>query len=193
MRTLFLRSVFFPAVEVSYIVPVVGVLMVGGELHAHGAMSLGAVVAAALYLRQLSEPLDAVLTWIEQLQSSSASFARVEGLGRAPRSAPAGSPAPVDDRIDVVGVRYSYDGGPDVLRGVDLTVRPGERLALVGPSGAGKSTLSRLLAGIERPDTGTVTVGRCRSPIWTRASCAGRWCSSPRSTTCSSALSGTIC
>ncbi|MEW1848125.1 ABC transporter ATP-binding protein, partial [Nonomuraea angiospora] len=57
------------------------------------------------------------------------------------------------------GVRYAYDGGPDVLRGVDLTVRPGERLAIVGPSGAGKTTLGRLLAGVDAPRTGTVTVG----------------------------------
>jgi len=46
-----------------------------------------------------------------------------------------------------------------VLRGVDLTVRPGERLAVVGPSGAGKTTLSRLLAGVDAPGSGTVTVG----------------------------------
>ena len=46
-------------------------------------------------------------------------------------------------------MRYAYDGGRDVLHGVDLTVRPGERLAIVGPSGAGKSTLGRLLAGID--------------------------------------------
>jgi ATP-binding cassette subfamily C protein len=160
MRTLFLRSVFFPAVDASYIFPVVLVLMVGGVLHSHGVLSLGAVVAAALYLRQLSEPLDQVLMSVEQLQSSSASFARVEGLGQAPRAVPAAAPQPVDDRIDVVGVRYSYGDGAEVLRGVDLTVRPGERLALVGPSGAGKTTLSRLLAGIDAPGAGTVTVGR---------------------------------
>jgi ATP-binding cassette subfamily C protein len=57
-------------------------------------------------------------------------------------------------------VRYAYDLGGEVLRGVDLTVRPGERLAVVGPSGAGKSTLSRLLAGVDAPGSGTVTVGR---------------------------------
>ncbi|MET7721109.1 ABC transporter ATP-binding protein [Streptomyces mirabilis] len=159
MRTLFLRSVFFPAVEVSYVVPVVAVLLVGGALHARGAMSLGAVVAATLYLRQLAEPLDQILMQIEQLQSSGASFARVEGLARAPRAVPSGSPTPVDDRIDVTDVRYSYDRGGEVLRGVDLTVRPGERLAVVGPSGAGKTTLSRLLAGIDAPRSGSVTVG----------------------------------
>ena len=157
--TLFLRSVFFPAVGISSIAPVAGVLLVGSVLHGHGAVTLGAVVAAALYLQQLAEPLDAVLMGIEQLQSSSASFARVEGLDRAPASAPAGSPVPADDRIEVDGVNYAYDGGPEVLHGVGLTVRPGERLALVGPSGAGKTTLGRLLAGIDAPRTGTVTVG----------------------------------
>ena len=160
LYTLFLRSVFFPAVEVSYIVPVAGVLLLGGALHARGAMSLGAVVAAALYLRQLSDPLDTILMRVEQLQSSGASFARVEGLARAPRAGAADSPVPDGDLIDVRDVRYAYDRGGEVLRGIDLTVRPGERLALVGPSGAGKTTLSRLLSGVDRPTSGTVTVGR---------------------------------
>ncbi|WP_328493838.1 ABC transporter ATP-binding protein/permease [Streptomyces sp. NBC_00414] len=163
MHTLNLRSVFFLSVEISNVLPVAVVLMVGGALHARGAMSVGAVVAAALYLRQLESPLDTILMRVEQLQSSGASFARVEGLGRAPRTAPSGSPsaspAPADDRIDVRRVRYAYDRGGEVLCGVDLTVRPGERLAVVGPSGAGKTTLSRLLAGIDVPRSGTVTVG----------------------------------
>ncbi|MFD3590945.1 ABC transporter ATP-binding protein [Streptomyces sp. NPDC058683] len=154
--TLRLRTVFFPAVEVSYSVPVAGVLLIGGLLH----VGVGVVVSAALYLRQFTEPLDQILMRVEQLQSSSASFARVEGLAQAPRTeADGGSAAPADDRIDVRGVRYAYERGGEVLRGVDLTVRPGERLAVVGPSGAGKTTLSRLLAGVDAPGAGTVTVG----------------------------------
>jgi ATP-binding cassette subfamily C protein len=159
LRTLFLRSVLFPAVDVSYVVPVVAVLLVGGALYIHGALALGAVAASALYLRQLAVPLDAILIWLEQLQSSGASFARVEGLTAIPRAVVTARSAPADDRIEVRGVRYAYEGDRDVVRGVDLTVRPGERLAVVGPSGAGKSTLGRLLAGIDRPRAGTVTVG----------------------------------
>ncbi|MFF0589899.1 ABC transporter ATP-binding protein [Streptomyces sp. NPDC003781] len=158
-RTLFLRSVFFPAVDISYVLPVAGVLLLGGVLHTHGAASLGAVVSCAVYLQQLAGPLDEVLMRVEQLQAGSASFARVEGLARAPRATADESAVPADDRIDVSGVRYAYERGGEVLRGVDLTVRPGERLAVVGPSGAGKTTLSRLLAGVDAPTAGSVTVG----------------------------------
>jgi ABC-type multidrug transport system fused ATPase/permease subunit len=99
------------------------------------------------------------MIWVEQLQSSGASFARIEGLAAVPNPVVDDPGEPDGDRIVVRDVRYAYDGGPDVLRGVDLSVRPGERLAIVGLSGAGKSTLGRLLAGVDRPRTGSVTVG----------------------------------
>ncbi|MEV4171031.1 ABC transporter ATP-binding protein [Nonomuraea sp. NPDC049709] len=160
-RTLFLRSVLFPVVDVSYAIPVAAVLLLGGALMTRqpGAVTLGTVVAAALYLRRLEQPLNTVLQQLERLQSSIASFSRVEGLATAPLSTPAASPEPAGDRLEVRGVRFAYDGGPDVLHGVDLCVRPGERLAIVGPSGAGKTTLGRLLAGVDAPRTGSVTVG----------------------------------
>ncbi|MGW4288969.1 ABC transporter ATP-binding protein [Streptomyces sp. NPDC004673] len=158
-RTLGLRTVFFPWVEISYTIPVAGVLLVGGWLHGRGLIGLGAVVAGALYMRQFTDPLDMVLLRLEQLQSSGASFARVEGIADAPGAPVDSARTPADDRIEVRGVRYAYERGGEVLRGVDLTVRPGERLAVVGASGAGKTTLSRLLAGIDAPASGSVTVG----------------------------------
>ncbi|MFD4540515.1 ABC transporter ATP-binding protein [Streptomyces bauhiniae] len=158
-RTLGLRTVFFPSVEISYTIPVAGVLLVGGWLHGRGLIGLGAVVAGALYMRQFTDPLDMVLMRLEQLQASGASFARVEGVAEAPRAPVDTTRTPADDRIEVRGVRYAYERGGEVLRGVDLTVRPGERLAVVGASGAGKTTLSRLMAGIDAPASGSVTVG----------------------------------
>ncbi|MEU9801239.1 ABC transporter ATP-binding protein [Streptomyces sp. NPDC051000] len=158
--TLNLRTVLFPVVEFSYIAPVAGILLLGATLRDTGAVTTGAVVACALYFWKLSEPLDKVLLWLDQLQRSNASFARVEGIGQVAAPDVTRGGRPEDDRIDVVDVRYAYQGERDVLHGVDLTVRPGERLAIVGPSGAGKSTLGRLLAGTERPRTGRVTVGQ---------------------------------
>lgn len=55
-----------------------------------------------------------------------------------------------------VGKGFSAD---DVLRGIDLSIRPGEFLSLVGMSGCGKSTLLRIIAGLETPDRGTVSIG----------------------------------
>lgn len=56
-------------------------------------------------------------------------------------------------------VTFSYDNGsPEVLHGVDLTVRAGETVAIVGPSGGGKSTLCQLVPRFYDPDSGTVSV-----------------------------------
>ncbi len=158
LDALWLRTVLFPWADVSLALPVVGVLLIGGGLYANDLTSLGTVVTATVYLRQLVGPLDTLMLWIEQLQGAGASYARVEGLADiAGELAPGGDPE--GDRIQVSNAHYSYTGTRDVLHGIDLSVRPGERLAIVGTSGAGKSTLARLLAGLDRPHTGSVTIG----------------------------------
>lgn len=159
MRTLWLRTVLFPSLDISLALPLAGVLLAGGLMYQNGIVTLGTVVAATLYLRQLSGPLDTILLWIEELQASGASYARVEGIATVQGSRLTTSAEPVDDRIEISDVRYAYDGRKDVLKGIDLELQPGERLAVVGASGAGKSTLGRLLAGLDRPRSGRVDVG----------------------------------
>lgn len=77
------------------------------------------------------------------------------------------------------GLAKSFDGGlVQALRGVDLEVDPGERVAITGPTGCGKSTLLSILALLERPDAGELRVGetpaaRVRTPELWRAEHVG--------------------
>jgi len=159
MYTLRLRTVFLPAAEASYILPLAGVLAFGGIAYLNGWCSLGQVTAAALYARALVAPMDELIQWLNFLQVGAASLARLLGLTQIPADREPGSALPADDRLSAVGVSHSYVGGHQVLRQINLDVEPGERIAIVGPSGAGKSTLGRLLAGIQGPDAGEVSVG----------------------------------
>jgi ABC-type multidrug transport system fused ATPase/permease subunit len=157
--TLRLRTIWFPLVEFGYVLPVVATLLVGGLLYAHGLASLAQVTAATLYVQQLVDPLDRLLSWVDELQVGGASLARLLGVSEVPADRSASGRRPDGERMTAEDLRYAYRDDHDVLHGVDLRLRPGERLAMVGPSGAGKSTLGRLIAGVLRPRTGAVTVG----------------------------------
>jgi ABC-type multidrug transport system fused ATPase/permease subunit len=157
--TLRLRTVWFPAMELGYLVPTVSTLLVGGWLHTAGHASLADVTAATLYVQALIDPVDRLVSWLDELQVGGAALARLLGVGRVPDDRQPTGRTPADESLSARDVRFSYVEGRDVLHGVTLRVGRGERLAVVGPSGAGKSTLGRLLAGIHPPRSGAVTMG----------------------------------
>ncbi len=157
--TLRLRTVFFPSMEIAYLLPTVATLLFGGWLYTRGQVGLGEVTAATLYVQMLIDPVDRVVAILDELQVGAASLARLLGVAQVPDDRVATGAEPVGEKIDADDVRFAYVEGRDVLHGVDLSVGVGERIAMVGPSGAGKSTLGRLLAGIHPPRSGSVTVG----------------------------------
>ncbi|MFY9913549.1 MAG: ABC transporter ATP-binding protein [Nocardioidaceae bacterium] len=157
--TLFLRTVWFPSAELGYLLPTVVTLLFGGYLHAQGQVSLGDVTAATLYVQALIDPVDRLLSWLDELQIGASSLARLLGVADVPDDRTVTGRRPAHQDIEAADVRFAYAEDRDVLHGVDLDVSRGERIAMVGPSGAGKSTLGRLLAGIHPPRTGSVTIG----------------------------------
>jgi ABC-type multidrug transport system fused ATPase/permease subunit len=157
--TLFLRTVWFPSVEIGYLVPTVMTLLFGGWLHMRGHAPLGDVTAATLYVQALIDPVDRFISWLDEQQVGATSLARLLGVAQVPDDRTPSGREPQHEQIDADEVKFAYVAERDVLHGIDLHVEPGERIAMVGPSGAGKSTLGRLLAGIHPPREGSVTIG----------------------------------
>jgi ABC-type multidrug transport system fused ATPase/permease subunit len=157
--TMTLRNLLFAVIGFAYDTPLVMVLILGGIGYAQGWVSLGQVTAATLYVQALVEPLDRLIRNVDRLQVGIASTCRLLGIAAVPQDRETRDRLPVGNRLVGRDLRFAYYDEDDVLHGIDLALRPGERLAIVGPSGSGKSTLGRLLAGINRPRTGSVTVG----------------------------------
>jgi ABC-type multidrug transport system fused ATPase/permease subunit len=148
-----------PWLEISHVLPLAATLALGAWAHAAGLASPGEVTTMVVYVQALAAPVDEALWWVEDLVVAVVALRRVLGV-RAPGAAPVPvcppSPVPGERGLHLEAVWFAYRAEQPVLRGVDLHVPPGERLAVVGGSGAGKSTLARLVAGIAAPTSGAV-------------------------------------
>ncbi|MBC7268499.1 MAG: ABC transporter ATP-binding protein [Streptomyces sp.] len=158
MRGVRLVLGFYARLHIAEYLGLAAVLVTGYWLVRQGAASIGTATAAALYFHSLFTPVNAALALLDDAQSATASLARLVGVADTPPP-PAGRAAPDGTGITVRGVGHAYRPGHPVLHDIDLTVRPGERVALVGASGAGKTTLARLVAGIHAPTSGSVLIG----------------------------------
>ncbi len=127
------------------------ILYLGGRWVIAGDITLGAFVAFNSYLAMLLWPTLA-LGWILGLfQQGKASWERLSWiLKQKPdvRTVGVEPSRPVRGEIEVRGLRFAYDGGPDVLKGLSFRLSPGEKVAMVGGIGSGKSTLVSLLTGL---------------------------------------------
>jgi ABC-type multidrug transport system fused ATPase/permease subunit len=132
-------------------------VIAAGLWYLEGGLSLGTAVAAITVVVRIANPTNGVMIHLSDFQQGAAALARIAGVRLVDSPSREAVPDGNDLRLDAV--TFGYGDGPDVLHGLSLHPREGERLVVVGPSGAGKSTIARLLAGIDRPRTGTATLG----------------------------------
>lgn len=157
--TLTLRNLLFAVMDISFSLPRVLVLALGAYGYWRGWVTIGQITTAVLYVEAIWGPFDMLVHTVDRVQVGVASTTRLLGISTVQPDRQAGPDRPTDSTLRARGLRYAYRADHDVLHGVDLDLRSGERLAIVGPSGSGKSTLGRLIAGIHPPRTGTMTVG----------------------------------
>ncbi|WP_109470912.1 ABC transporter ATP-binding protein [Ornithinimicrobium cavernae] len=138
------------------------IAVLGGLRVASGTMSLGEVQAFIQYSRQFTQPLTQVASMANLMQSGVASAERVfEVLDAPEQEAESTSPVTLDDphgRVAFENVSFSYDPDRPLIHDLDLSVEPGQTVAIVGPTGAGKTTLVNLLMRFYELDGGRITL-----------------------------------
>lgn len=161
-RTIRYDAVTYAVVEALATVATACLLGVGLGLFERGFVEVGVFVAFVDYLRRFFAPITELSTKYTMLQSAMASAERcIELLDETPTvlEAPSTRPRPsLRDALRFEGVRFGYGDGPLVLKGVDATLRKGEKVAVVGPTGAGKSTLVKLICRFYDPRSGRLTL-----------------------------------
>jgi ATP-binding cassette subfamily B protein len=151
---------FFPMIAFAQSLALAAVLVFGGYLHRHGRVSVGTVVAFALYLISLFDPVARLGDWFSEFQSGRAALAKIVGLLETPVTVVGGSTLlPAAGELVADGLTFAYDGNRPAVADVSLSVAAGEHLALVGATGAGKSTLAKLLVRAYDANEGRVRFG----------------------------------
>ena len=156
-----LRTRFFARLNVAEALGLCAVLVAGFVLVGRGDVTVGAVTSAALFLQRVFDPVNVLLGLVDEMQVAGAALGRLVGVTGLPVAAPPHVASASPPTVEVAGVTHAYRPGHDVLHDVHLSVRAGERVAVVGASGAGKSTLAKLAAGVHAPAVGTVLVAGC--------------------------------
>ncbi|TDC09031.1 ABC transporter ATP-binding protein [Nonomuraea longispora] len=136
------------------------VLIGGAALITSGGMAPADLLPFLLLGLGLTAPVAALGHGFDDLQAARRAVSRIKDvLEVPPLPEPAEPASPRGHRVELRDVRFAYDDGREVLRGIDLVLEPGTVTALVGPSGSGKSTLVQLLPRFFDPVSGSVLLG----------------------------------
>lgn len=153
------------------------VLGIGGMRVMDGHLSIGMLVAFQSLVSSLTAPVNALVGLGSKVQEASGDMNRLDDVMQYPadlifapptldaKGKATGRVSKLEGRIELRDVTFGYSrSDAPLIRNFDLSLIPGERVAIVGPSGCGKSTVSKLVMGLYQPWSGEILLeGRPRS------------------------------
>lgn len=156
-----LYAIFRPIINFMYYVSLFLAVLIGGKMVMEGEMKIGVIIAMTMYISKLFRPIQDLAEKFNILQSSLTSIERVALLFKE-------KPVVIDHeavdvekfqgKVEFDNVRFSYNEGEEILKGISFSAEPGETIAFVGATGAGKSTIIKLLSRLYDVDSGEIRI-----------------------------------
>ena len=137
------------------------VCIAGSMMIIEGSIGYGVIVAFIVYIRQFTQPISQLADSTAMMQSVASASERVfefldlEEMETSPSTE---MDEKVKGRVEFRNVRFGYIPGKEVIHGLDLTVEPGSKIAIVGPTGSGKTTIANLLMRFYDVDSGDILI-----------------------------------
>ena len=182
-RAVFFSSLVNPSTRFVNNLVYAGVALIGALicLSATGSLTLtvGGLSAFLTYANQYTKPFNEISGVVTELQNATACAARLFELIEAETEIPDAPDAVVlteaDGRVDLTDVAFSYTPDKELIRELNLSLKNGQRVAIVGPTGCGKTTLINLLMRFYDVDDGSIAVSGVDIRKMTRHSLRGHY------------------
>ena len=178
LKAIFFSSLTNPATRFVNNIVYAGVGLVGALYAVRGGITIGQLSVFLSYANQYTKPFNEISGVVTELQNALACAARVFELLDAEDQVPEAENAKVletDGHVELKDVSFRYLPDRPLIEGLDLDVKPGQRIAIVGPTGCGKTTLINLLMRFYDVNGGCIKVSGTDIRDVTRASLRGSY------------------
>ena len=160
LRAIFFSSLVNPCTRFVNSLAYAGVGLTGALMAIAGGITVGNLTSFLNYANQYTKPFNEISGVVTELQNALACSGRVFELIEAPERSPEPEhpqcPDPVKGAVDIRNLKFSYVPEKPLIDNFNLSVQPGQRIAIVGPTGCGKTTFINLLMRFYDPQGGEI-------------------------------------